>query len=170
MGRREAIVTLVACALLGFEALPSLLFGFVVPFGTGGPPYNPLSGLLGLLGGCALGLVLLRQGGVSVPSREERGATRGALAGFAVGVVIFGARPRDRLRPAALGPRLGVGRRSVPRRRVRRLCERRDRLRDEAAFGNVAVYERTLAFCSPECEEGEFSKGEFSKAVRSASR
>ncbi len=89
MGRREAIVTLVACALLGFEALPSLLFGFVVPFGTGGPPYNPLSGLLGLLGGCALGLVLLRQGGVSVPSREERGATRGALAGFAVAVVIL---------------------------------------------------------------------------------
>ena len=36
-----------------------------------------------------MGLVLLRQGGVSVPSREERGATRGALAGFAVGVAIM---------------------------------------------------------------------------------
>jgi hypothetical protein len=89
VGGREAIVTLVACALLGFEAVPNLLFGLVVVFGTGGTPYSPFSGPIGLVGGCALGLVLLRQGGVSVPSREERGATRGALAGFAVGVAIM---------------------------------------------------------------------------------
>ena len=84
---RETVVTLVACALLGLEAVPSLLVGFVVFLVTGGPPYYLLSGLVGLAGGCALGLVLLRQGGVSVPSRQERGATRGALVGLAVGTV-----------------------------------------------------------------------------------
>jgi hypothetical protein len=46
-----------------------------------------LSSILSLIGGCVLGLVLLRQGGVSVPSSEERGASRGALAGLMVGVV-----------------------------------------------------------------------------------
>ncbi len=87
---RETIVTLVACAMLGFEAVPSLLVGFAVFLATGDvPSYYLLSGLVGLLGGGALGVVLLRQGGVSVPSREERGATRGALVGFAVGVVIL---------------------------------------------------------------------------------
>ncbi len=87
---RETIVTLVACAMLGFEAVPSLLVGFVVFLATGDvPSYYLLSGPVGLLGGGALGVVLLRQGGVSVPSREERGATRGALVGFAVGVVIL---------------------------------------------------------------------------------
>lgn len=80
-------MTLVACALLGFEAVPSVFVGFVVLLATGEPPYYLLSGLLGLLGGCALGLVLLRQGGLSVPSREERGATRGTLVGLAVGAV-----------------------------------------------------------------------------------
>ncbi len=79
-------MTLVACALLGFEAVPSLLFGFAVLTGIGGP-YFLLHGALGLIGGCALGAVLLGQGGVSVPSRQERGANRGALIGLVVGVV-----------------------------------------------------------------------------------
>src|SRR5215204_667367 len=38
VGGREAIVTLVACALLGFEAVPNLLFGLVVVLRTGGTP------------------------------------------------------------------------------------------------------------------------------------
>ncbi len=32
-------------------------------------------------------MVLLRQGGVSIPSPRERGASRGALAGVVVGLV-----------------------------------------------------------------------------------
>ena len=52
-----------------------------------GPPSYLLSSALGLIGECALGAVLLRQGGVSVPSSEERMASRGALAGLVVGVV-----------------------------------------------------------------------------------
>ncbi len=81
-------MTLAACALLGFEAVSTLFFlGFVVLLGMGWPPYL-LSGALGLIGGCVLGLVLLRQGGVSIPSRQERAATRGVLVGLAVGVVV----------------------------------------------------------------------------------
>lgn len=73
MGGRETIVTLIACALLRFEPVPGLLVGLVVLLGTGMPQHYLLSGLIGL----ALGLVLLWRGGVSVPAREEKGATRG---------------------------------------------------------------------------------------------
>jgi hypothetical protein len=83
---REAIVTLVACALLGLEAVPSLLLGFAVLTKIGGPSLL-LHSALGLIGGCVLGAVLLRQGGISIPSRQERGASRGALIGLVVGVV-----------------------------------------------------------------------------------
>lgn len=87
---REALGTLVACALLGLEAAPSLWVGTSVLLATGDvPSYYLLSGAAGLFGGTFLGLMLLRQGGVSVPSREERGGTRGALAGFAVGIGIL---------------------------------------------------------------------------------
>ena len=79
-------MTLVACALLGLEAVPSLLLGFAVLTGIGGPSLL-LHGALGLLGGCALGAVLLRQGGISIPSPRERGASTGALVGLVVGVV-----------------------------------------------------------------------------------
>lgn len=93
---RETIVTLVACALLGLEVVPNLLFSFSVLLGFGPDPSSPLYGIIGstipgsLAGvalGALLGVVLLRQGGVSVPSREERGASRGALAGAVVGLV-----------------------------------------------------------------------------------
>jgi hypothetical protein len=83
---REALVTLVACALLGFESGWSLLMGFAVLFQIGLPPYL-LSSALGLISGCVVGVVLLRQGGVSIPSGGERGASSGALAGLVVGVV-----------------------------------------------------------------------------------
>ena len=86
---REAIVTLVACALLGFEAVTSLFFHALVGiFGISWTPYV-LSGALGLVGGCVLGIVLLRQGGISIPSRQERGASTGALVGLVVGMVFF---------------------------------------------------------------------------------
>jgi Na+/proline symporter len=85
---REAIVTLVASALMGFEAVSSLFFLVLVGLlGMGWAPYL-LPGALGLIGGCGLGLVLLRQGGISIPSRQERAATRGALVGLVVGVVV----------------------------------------------------------------------------------
>ena len=85
---REAIVTLVACALLGFEAARGLTLWVVFILQTAGP-YYPLSYLLGLAGGCVLGLVLLRQGGVRVPTREEKGALVGTLVGLAVGALTF---------------------------------------------------------------------------------
>ncbi len=84
-------MTLIACALLGLEAAsgPSALL--IVLLGMGGAyssgPYLLLGSALGMIGGCVLGLVLLRQGGISIPSREQRGATRGALVGFVVGVL-----------------------------------------------------------------------------------
>lgn len=79
-------MTLVACALLGLEAVGSFSVAFAVLLGGGVIPYLFVTAV-GLGGGCALGAVLLGQGGVSVPSRGERGASRGALAGLAVGVV-----------------------------------------------------------------------------------
>jgi hypothetical protein len=83
---REAIVTLVACVLLVFEAVPGPVLWFAVLTGVGGPSY-PLYIALALIGGGVLGLVLRRQGGVSIPARQERGASRGALAGLVVGEV-----------------------------------------------------------------------------------
>ncbi len=82
-GGREAIVTLVACALLGFEAVPNLLFGLSFFSRVGFAPFL-LGSAAGLVVGVLLGAVLLRQGGVSVPSARERGATRGALVGLVV--------------------------------------------------------------------------------------
>lgn len=79
-------MTLVVCTLLGLEAVPSLLLGFAVLTQFGGGSIL-LQSALGLIGGFVLGAVLLRQGGISIPSRGERGAIRGALAGLVVGVV-----------------------------------------------------------------------------------
>jgi hypothetical protein len=86
---REAIVTLVACVLLMFEAVPGVALSFAVLTGAGDAfyPSNLLYAARALIGWGALGSVLLGQRGVSVPSREERGASRGALVGLAVGVV-----------------------------------------------------------------------------------
>ena len=81
-------MTLVACALLGFEAARGLTLWVAFLLQTGGP-YYPLSYLLGLAGGCVLGLVLLRQGGMRVPTREEKGATVGVLVGLVVGALTF---------------------------------------------------------------------------------
>lgn len=86
VSRREAIVTLIACALPGLEAGVSFGVAFAVLLGTD-PQLSPLFSALGLVGGCAVGVALLRQGGISVPSPEESGASRGALVGLAVGVV-----------------------------------------------------------------------------------
>ncbi len=86
MSGRETIVTLVACALLGLETVPNLLFGLSFFSGIGFAPLL-LGAAVGLVAGTLLGTVLLRQGGVSVPSRREKGATRGALVGLVVGVV-----------------------------------------------------------------------------------
>ena len=86
MGGREIVVTLVACVLLVFEAVSGIVLWFGILTGVGGPSYL-LYLALALIGGGALGLVLLRQGGVSIPSPEERGASRGALAGLIVGAV-----------------------------------------------------------------------------------
>ena len=82
---REAIVTLAACALLGFEAVPSLLFGLSFFSGVGFAPFL-LGAAAGLASGVALGAALLRQGGFCVPSGWERGVTRGAIVGLVVGV------------------------------------------------------------------------------------
>ncbi len=79
-------MTLVACALLGFEAGHSFSLGFTVLLGLGAYPYLIYDGL-SLIAGCVLGAVLLRQGGISIPSSGERGASRGALVGLVVGVV-----------------------------------------------------------------------------------
>ncbi len=79
-------MTLVACALLGLEAVPNLLFGLSFFSGFRFASFL-LEAVVGLAAGVILGAVLLRQGGVSVPSRREKGATRGALIGLAVGVV-----------------------------------------------------------------------------------
>ncbi len=86
MSRRAAVLTLVACALLGLETVPNLLFGLSF-FGAAAYPSFLLGAVVGLVGGLCLGTVLLRQGGISVPSSQEKGATRGALVGSAVGVV-----------------------------------------------------------------------------------
>jgi len=83
---REIIVTLVACPLLVFEAVPGIVLWLSVLTGVGGPSYL-LYLALALVGGGVLGLVLLRQGGISIPSPQERGASRGALAGLIVGAV-----------------------------------------------------------------------------------
>jgi hypothetical protein len=92
---RETIVTLVACALLGFEVVSNLLFSFSVLFGFGLTLSSSIYSIIGStilvsLAGVVLvallGVVLLRQGGVSVPSREESGASRGALVGAVVGL------------------------------------------------------------------------------------
>jgi hypothetical protein len=89
MSGREAIVTLVACALLEFKAVPGVALSLAVLTGAGSAFYPSflLYAALALIGGGSLGVVLLRQGGVCVPSPEERGASRGALLGLAVGVV-----------------------------------------------------------------------------------
>ena len=86
VSRNEAIVTLVVCALLGLEAGQSLLFGFTVLLRLGAYPFLFYSAI-SLIGGCVLGAVLLGQGGISIPSRAEKGAIRGSLAGLVVGVV-----------------------------------------------------------------------------------
>ena len=104
LSRREAIVTLVACALLGFDTVPSLLFGISFFTGIGSEPFL-LDSALGTVADVLLGAVLLRQGGASVPSRREKGATRGALIGLAVGVVpvlLLGASPFGMLIAGAL--------------------------------------------------------------------
>ena len=74
---RTTIVTLIAYVLLVFEAVPGFVLGFAVLTGVGGASY-PLYASLALIGGGVLGLVLLRQGGISIPAPQERGATRGA--------------------------------------------------------------------------------------------
>ncbi len=79
-------MTLVACALLGLETVPNLLFGLSF-FGAASSTSLLLGAFIGLVGGLWLGSVLLSQGGISVPSSQERGAIRGALVGSAVGVV-----------------------------------------------------------------------------------
>jgi hypothetical protein len=79
-------LTLVACALLGIETVPNLLFGLSF-FGAAAYPSFLLGAVVGLFGGLCLGTVLLRQGGISVPSSQERGAITGALVGSSVGVV-----------------------------------------------------------------------------------
>jgi hypothetical protein len=84
---RETIVTLVACALLGLETVPNLLVGLSFLSGVGFAPLLPWAAVVGLVAGALLGTVLLRQGGVSVPSRREKGATRGALVGLVAGLV-----------------------------------------------------------------------------------
>jgi hypothetical protein len=89
---REAIVTLVVCALVGFDALPSLLSGLLILTRIGPPNSMTLYVLVmvvSLIAGVVLGAVLLRQGGLSIPSPEEKKATRGALVGLAVGVVVL---------------------------------------------------------------------------------
>ena len=97
-------MTLAACALLGFETVPGLLFGFSFFTRIGFVPFL-LDSALGIVAGVLLGAVLLGQGGVSVPSRREKGATRGALIGLAVGVVavlLLGAPPFGMLGAGAL--------------------------------------------------------------------
>ena len=85
---RETIVTLVGCALVGFEAVANLLIlVFIILLGMVWLPYLLFSAV-GLMAGLVLGIVLLRQGGISIPSRQERAATRGALVGLVVGVVV----------------------------------------------------------------------------------
>lgn len=86
MSSRADVATLIVCALLGLETVPNLLFG-VSFFSTAGYPSLLLGAFVGLVGGLWLGSVLLSQGGISVPSRQERGAIRGALVGSAVGVL-----------------------------------------------------------------------------------
>ena len=104
VSRRETIVTLVACALLGFDTVPNLLFGLSFFTRLGFVPFL-LASALGIVAGVLLGAVLLRQGGVSVPSRREKGATRGALIGLAVGMVpvlLLGTTPLGMLIAGAL--------------------------------------------------------------------
>lgn len=104
ISRRETVVTLVACVLLGWEVVSSLLFSLAILLGLELSPYASLISTLGyeillaipglVLGG-VLSVVLLRQGGVSIPSRGERGATKGAIIGIVAGLAIafFGAVP-----------------------------------------------------------------------------
>jgi hypothetical protein len=72
---RTTIVTLVACVLLVFEAVPGFVLGLAVLTGVGEPSY-PLYVALALIGGRVLGLVLLKQGGISIPAPQEKEATR----------------------------------------------------------------------------------------------
>ncbi len=67
---------MVACSLLGLEVVPNLLFTFSIWLGFGLYPSSPLYSILGhsifglVVGGALgalLGVVLLGQGGVSVP-------------------------------------------------------------------------------------------------------
>lgn len=92
VSRREAIVTVIVCALVGFDALPSLLSGFLI-FTRVGPPnslaLHVLIMVVSLMVGVVLGVVLLREGGISIPSPEEKKATGGALVGLAVGAVVL---------------------------------------------------------------------------------
>ena len=67
VGGREAIVTLIACALLGFEAVRAQALVVAVLFLQTGGPHYALFSFLGLAGGCVLGLVLLQQGGSTDP-------------------------------------------------------------------------------------------------------
>jgi hypothetical protein len=102
VSRREAIVTLILCALVGFDALPSLLSGLLI-FTRIGPPnsltLHVLIMVAGLIVGLVLGAVLLREGGLRIPSPEEKMATAGALVGLAVGLVVLF---------ASSGPALGT--------------------------------------------------------------
>ena len=86
MSSRADVATLIVCALLGLETVSNLLFGLSF-FGVAPYPSLLLGAFVGLVGGLWLGSVLLSQGGISVPSSQERGASRGALVGSAVGVV-----------------------------------------------------------------------------------
>ena len=90
-------MTLVACVLVGWEVASNLSFSLAILLGLELSPYASLYETLGyqllvsipglVLGG-VLGVVLLSQGGVSVPSRGERGATRGVIVGVVVGLAL----------------------------------------------------------------------------------
>jgi hypothetical protein len=72
MSGREAIVTLVACVLLEFEAVPGVALSLAVLTGAGSAFYPSflLYAALALIGGGGLGVVLLRQGRIrAVPRR-----------------------------------------------------------------------------------------------------
>lgn len=72
-------MTLVACVLLGLEVVSNLSFSLAILLGFepyASSPWDTLGyDILGLVLGSLLGVVLLRHGGVSIPSRGERGAS-----------------------------------------------------------------------------------------------
>jgi hypothetical protein len=73
---RETIVTLAACVLLVFEAVPGIVLGLSILTGIGGPSY-PLYVALALIGGGVLSLVLIRQGASPCPPATRGGRPEG---------------------------------------------------------------------------------------------